>query len=90
MKLYLNGSDAVSDLHGNGFINDFQSFGDKIWWIQEHLFIHPGEFSVLEHHRIETPNRRREEFDVLGIVAPFHNIKGILIKHLKNKGHRQK
>jgi hypothetical protein len=84
MKIYHNGSDSVNALHKNGFTNDFQSFENGIWWVQEQLFICAAEFAILEHHRVTEPNGRQDEFDVFGIFAPFQDIKGILINHSKN------
>lgn len=80
MRRFQNGSEAVSDLHENGFTDDFQSFGNGIMWVQEQLFIGVGEFTILVHHRIVEP---KVEFDVFGILAPFHNTKGILINHFR-------
>jgi hypothetical protein len=80
MKRFRNGSEAVSNLHNNGFTDDFQSFGNGIMWVQEQLFIGVGEFTILVHHRIVEP---KVEFDVFGILAPFHNTKGILINHFR-------
>ena len=93
MKQFQNGSEAVNELHKNGFTDDFHSFGNGIVWVQEQLFIYAGEFTILEHHRIATPNRSWGEFDVFGIIAPFHNIKGILINHFRKTkvdGHNNK
>jgi len=83
MKRFQNGSEAVSDLHKNGFTDDFQSFDNGIVWVQEQLFIRAGEFTILVHHRIVGPNGNKVEFDVFGILAPFHNTKGILINHFR-------
>ncbi len=48
MKRFQNGSEAVSDLHKNGFTDDFQSFGNGIMWVQEQLFIGVGEFTITQ------------------------------------------
>jgi hypothetical protein len=44
MRLFQNGSEAVSNLHKNGFTDDFQFFGNGIMCVQEQLFIGAGEF----------------------------------------------
>jgi hypothetical protein len=44
MKTYLNGPDAISDLHKKGFENDFQLSGNDLFWVQENLFIRAGVF----------------------------------------------
>jgi flagellar assembly factor FliW len=83
MKIYLNEPDAVSDLHKNGFTNDFQLSGNDLLWVQENFFIRDGEFDILEYHNI-TEVKSNEEFVVFGIIAPHHNIKGILVNHYKS------
>jgi len=84
MKIYLNGPDAISDLHRHGFTNDFQLFGNKLLWIEEKVFISAAEFSILECHKIIEPDRSLDELVVFGIIAPYHDIKGILINHYKS------
>jgi hypothetical protein len=83
MKTYLNGPDAISDLHKKGFANDFHLSGNDLFWVQENLFIRAGEFTILEYHKIPGSKKRMDEFVVFGIIAPWHNIKGILIHHYK-------
>lgn len=80
MKIYLTGADAVSDLHTNGFTNDFQLVGNELWWVQEKLCIKMGEFTILECHKIA---ERGSSVIVFGIITTDHNIKGILISHYK-------
>ncbi|MBC7827585.1 MAG: hypothetical protein H7122_07560 [Chitinophagaceae bacterium] len=80
MKIYLTGPDAVSDLHKNGFTNDFQLLGNELWFVQEKLSIRVGEFIILECHKI---TERGSSVIVYGIIATYHNIKGILISHYK-------
>ena len=84
MKTYLNGSDAISDLHKKGFSNDFHLSGNDLFWVQENLFIRAGEFSILEYHKIPGSKNKMDELVVFGIIAPWHNIKGILIHHYKS------
>ena len=84
MKIYTNGPDAISDLHRNGFTNDFQLFGNDLLWVQEGYFIRAGEFAILEYYKI--PGLEHNEADdlvVFGIIAPYHNIKGILLNHYR-------
>jgi len=84
MKNYSNGADIVSDLHSKGFTNDFQLFGNDLLWVQEGIFVRAGEFAILEHHKIPTTNDNEAELVVFGIIAPYHNIKGILLNHYKH------
>ena len=84
MKTYSNCSDAISDLHRQGFTNDFHLSGNDLLWVQEKLFIRAGEFSILEYLKIKEPKNNLNEVVVFGIVAPYHNIKGILLSHYKN------
>lgn len=84
MKIYLNGQDAVSGLHKNGFTNDFQLFGNDLLWVQENIFIRAEEFIILEYHKITELKRSKDELVVFGIVIPHHNIKGILVNHYKS------
>jgi hypothetical protein len=83
MRHYLTGTDAVSDLHKSGFINDFQFLGDDLLWVQEKIVIRVGEFAILECHKIKEPNSKADELMVFAIVAPYLNIKGILVNHCK-------
>jgi hypothetical protein len=85
MKNYSNAADTISDLHRKGFVNDFQLSGNDLLWIQERFFIRAGEFTILEYHTIPAAgNNSQDELVVFGIVAPYHNIKGILLKHYKS------
>jgi len=84
MRTYLNGPDAISDLHKKRFANDFHLSGNDLFWVQENLFIRAGEFSILEYHKIPGSKTKMDELIVFGIIAPHHNIKGILIHHYKN------
>jgi len=84
MKTYLNGPDAISDLHRKGFINDFQLYGNDLLLVQENIFIRAGEFTILEYHHITDARKNNNELVVFGIVAPYHNIKGILLNHYKH------
>ena len=84
MKTYSNKSDAIIDLHKKGFINDFQLSGNDLLWVQEKLFIRAGEFSIIEYFKIKETKNKLNEVVVFGIIAPYHNIKGILLSHLKS------
>ena len=84
MKSYINGIDAVADLHEKGFTNDFQLVGNDLLWVQEHIFLRAGEFSILEYHRITDLGDKMNELVIFGIIAPHHNIKGILLNHYKS------
>jgi hypothetical protein len=86
MKQYLNGMDAVNDLHKKGFTNDFQLIGNDLLWVQGKSFIRAGEFAILEYHTIIETKQKSDEHELIifGIVAPMHHIKGILINHYKS------
>ena len=84
MKIYSNGPDAIYDLHRKGFSNDFQLFGNDLLLVQENVSIRAGEFAILEYHKISGSKYDKNEFIVFGIIALYHNEKGILIIH--NKG----
>jgi hypothetical protein len=84
MKIYMNATDAIIDLHNRGFADDFQLFGDRLLWLQKNTFILEEEFVILEYHKIIEPKRNMDKLIVFGIIAPFENIKGILVKHFSN------
>jgi len=84
MKIYLSATDAVSDLHQKGYTNDFQLFGNDLFWVQEKIFIRVGEFSIAECHKIINLQRNIDQHIIFGIYSPWHNIKGILVNHYKN------
>jgi hypothetical protein len=50
--------------------------------VQGKFFIRAGEFSILEYFKIHDSNSMNE-LVVFGIIAPHHNIKGILLNHYK-------
>lgn len=77
MKTYSNKTDAVCDLAGRGFTNDFHLSGNDLLWIQENISIRLGEFVIVEYYEIG-------ESIVFGIIALHHNIKGILISRSKS------
>lgn len=83
MNIYLNGADAVSDLHKNGFTNDFHLIGDDLWWVEENIIIKAAEFVVLEYHKIKEIRKNMDVLAVFGIAIPHHNVKGILVNHCK-------
>lgn len=82
MKKYTNRADAIDDLHRQGFTNDFQLVGNDLLWVQGKIFIRAGEFSILEYFKIK--DAKNNELLVFGILAPYHNIKGILLDHYKS------
>ena len=84
MKIYSNGPDAIYDLHKKGFSNDFQLLGNDLLWVQENVSIRAGEFAILEYHKISGSKYDKNDLIVFGIIALYHNIKGILIRHNKN------
>ncbi len=84
MKRYLNDADVISHLHKKGFANDFQLVGNDLFWVQENIVIRAGEFSIIEYYKVTGSQNRLDEFLVCGIIALYHNIKGILINHENN------
>jgi hypothetical protein len=84
MITIINGPDAINSLHQKGFENDFQLLGNNLFWIQGNLFIRAGEFSILEYHEIHRSKNNIDEIAAFGIIALYHNIKGILIHHYKS------
>jgi hypothetical protein len=84
MKNYLSRTDIISDLHRKGFTNDFQLFGNDLLWVQGKFFIRAGEFSILEYFKVNDAKNSMNELVVFGIIAPGHNIKGILLNHYKS------
>jgi len=88
MTTYSNSAEAVIDLHAKGFTNDFQLFGNDLLWVQEGIFVRAGEFAILEYHEINVKKNRKREQVVFGIIAPYHNIKGILLNHYSSYTNR--
>ncbi len=84
MKMYSNATDAISDLHLQGFTNDFHLSGNDLFWVQENLVIRAGEFAIIKYHRIEETRDGVSELVVFGIVALYHNIRGILLNRFKS------
>ena len=84
MNIYPNRTDVISDLHERGFTNDFQLIGNDLLWVQEKLFIRAGEFSILEYFKISDSSNKQDEIIIFGIIALYHNIKGILLDHYKS------
>ena len=81
MKIYSNGPDAIYDLHRKGFSNDFQLTGNDLLWVQEKISITAGEFAILEYYKISRSKYDKNELVVFGIIALYHNVKGVLIIH---------
>ena len=88
MKIYSNGPDAIYDLHRKGFTNDFQLSGNDLLLVHENVSIRAGEFAILEYHKIPGSINDKNELHVFGIIALYHNIKGILITHKKSDANR--
>jgi hypothetical protein len=84
MKMYSNITDAISDLHNNGFTDDFHLSGNDLFWVQEKLLIRAGEFAILEWYNITKTKSNMDDLVVFGIIAPYHNLKGVLIGHEKS------
>jgi hypothetical protein len=84
MKTCLSASDAVNILHKKGFTNDFQLLGDDLLWIEEKIMIKAGEFSIVGYHKVFDTRADPDQVVVFGIYAPWHNIRGILVRHYKS------
>jgi len=77
MKIYSNRADVITDLHRQGFTDDFHLIGNDLQWVQENIIIRMGEFTIAEYYKVEGSM-------VFGIVAIHYNIKGILLKRLES------
>jgi hypothetical protein len=80
-KSHLCFADAIIDLHERGYCQDFVLFGNDLLWVQEKIFIHSNDFSILECHQFGHPDGQHEDLVILGIMAMGDNIKGILMNH---------
>lgn len=85
MKSYLDAAAAVSDLHMQGFTNDFQLSGNDLLLVQGGLLIRAGEFAIVKYHKIKSRQSNMHDQFVFGIIALYHNVKGILLNRIKNK-----
>ena len=88
MKMYSNATDAISDLHMQGFTSDFHLSGNDLLWVQEGFLIRAGEFAIVRHYKIEEAKNRMNKLAVFGVIALYHNIKGILLNHFKDYSER--
>jgi len=84
MKLYSNANDAITDLHMQGFTNDFHLSGNDLLWVQEGLLVRAGEFAIVRCYKIEEAKNRMNKLVVFGVIALYHNIKGILLNHFRD------
>jgi hypothetical protein len=84
MKIYLTEQDAVCDLHEKGFIQDFQILGNDLMWVQEKLLVRAGEFVIKECHQFNGRSQKGAGIMIFGVIALYHNVKGILIRHYTN------
>ncbi len=81
MKIYFTKQGAVADLHQKGYTHDFQLLGNDLFWVQQKKIIPAGDFSVLECHRFCGNSTGETEMIIIGVLAIYHNVKGILINH---------
>jgi len=80
MKTCLSATDAIRELHLQGFINDFHLTGNDLFWVQEGHVIRAGEFVIVDYYKVG-------ELICFGINALYHDIKGILMYRCnKSKG----
>ncbi|QNA45903.1 hypothetical protein [Lacibacter sediminis] len=85
MKIYYTVKDAVCDLHEKGFTHDFQISGNDLLWVQQQCFVRTGDFSIKEYHQFRDRSEKGAGIIVFGVVALYHNVKGILIRHYSTK-----
>lgn len=81
MKAYLNKWEAVIDLHLRGFTEDFELFGNDLFWAQEKIFLRPQDFLFSECHRIIDVTG--DELVVFAVSSPYFGVRGILLNHYK-------
>ena len=81
MKKYLTEFEAIIDLHERGYCQDFQLYGNDLLWLQRKIFVCAGEFSIPEYYRFINQYKKKSEMIVLGVIAIYYNVKGILINH---------
>lgn len=81
MKMYQTKQDAVYGLHQNGYTHDFQIAGNDLLLLQEKILVRAGDFIIDECHQFTDHSQKGTSMIVFGIAAPYHNVKGILIRH---------
>src|SRR5689334_8914252 len=84
MKIYSNSTDVIYDLHKEGFTNDFILFGNDLRLVEENRNIKLGEFAIVKYHKIRESRNGFQTCIVLGIVALYHNLKGIFLVRIKH------
>jgi hypothetical protein len=72
MKTYLNGPDAISDLHKKGFANDFHLSGNDLFWVQENLLLEPENSQYLI--TIKYPDQKRGWMNSLCLASSLPGI----------------
>ena len=87
MNITCNGPDAIYSLHRKGFSNDFHLFGNDLLWVQENISIRAGEYAILESYKASGSKYGKSIINVFGIIALYHNVKGILITHNNEEMH---
>jgi hypothetical protein len=83
MKKYIAKYEAIIDLHERGYCEDFQLVGNDLVWLQGKKLIRAGDFSISEYHIFFDSKPLRTSLIIFGVVAFYHDIKGILIHHYK-------
>ena len=86
MRIYLTKQDAIYGLHKNGYIHDFEIAGNDLLLIQEKIFVRAWEFVINECHQFTNRLQKGNGIFVFGISAPYHNMKGILLRHYTANG----
>jgi hypothetical protein len=81
MKIYLTEQDAIYELHKIGYTHDFKMSGYDLLWIQGKILVRAEDLVINEYHEFIDHSRKGASIIVFGVVAPYHNIKGILITH---------
>ena len=83
MKMYSNATDAISDLHMQGFTSDFHLSGNDLLWVQGGFLNRAGEFAIVRYFKIEDTKNSINKLAVFGVIALHHSIKGILLNHFR-------
>ncbi|GAB2825783.1 hypothetical protein [Ferruginibacter profundus] len=81
MKIYLTKQDAIFGLHQNGYNYDFHISGNDLLWVQKKILVRAGDFFITECYHFIEGSQKQNGIIILGIIAPCHSAKGILIRH---------
>ena len=77
----LHKADTIIDLHERGFCNDFEIQEEKLFWIQEKVFIAHSDYSIVECYQFGYNRSKEAGTVILGVLIISQNVKGIIINH---------